>query len=103
MSKLKKAVAKLGEINEGEIIGIEVDNKQIIIVKSSGRVYALSRYCSHEDADLATGFLTEDRVVCPLHLSQFDLADGKPLSPPATEPLKSYPVEVVGDDIFLDI
>ena len=79
---MKKAVAKLSEINEGEIKGIEVDNNQIIIVKSRGRVYALSRYCSHEDADLTTGFLTEDTLVCPLHLSQFGLADGKALSPP---------------------
>ena len=100
---LKKVVAKMNEISEGEIKEINVDGEEVILVKSGGRVYALSRYCSHEKADLLTGFLTDDRLVCPLHLSQFDLVTGRALSPPATEPLKSYLVEVVDDDILLDI
>jgi len=100
---LKKVVARLSEISDGEIKVVDVDGEEAILVRSQGRVYALSRYCSHEKADLSTGFLAEDRLVCPLHLSQFDLASGVALSPPATEPLKSYSVEVVGDDILLDI
>ncbi|MEM1994932.1 MAG: Rieske 2Fe-2S domain-containing protein [Nitrososphaerales archaeon] len=99
---MKKVVAKTSEIREGEIKAFKVDGKQIILVKNGGKIYALSRFCTHEEADLSTGFLLEDRLVCPLHLSQFDLKSGAALTPPATEPLASYVVEVVEDMVVLD-
>ncbi|MFN3622057.1 MAG: Rieske (2Fe-2S) protein, partial [Nitrososphaerales archaeon] len=60
MTELKKVVAKTNEICEGEIKAFEVDGKQIILVKSGSKIYALSRFCTHEEADLSTAFLLED-------------------------------------------
>ena len=38
--------------------------------------------------------MIEDRVVCQLHLSQFDLRTGEVYNPPATEPLRRYNVKI---------
>ncbi len=100
---MKRVVAKSNEIREGEIKALEVEGKEIILVKSGGKIHALSRFCTHDKADLSTSILLEDRLVCPLHLSQFDLTDGKALTPPATEPLEVYLVEVVEGDVVLEI
>jgi len=47
--------------------------------------------------------MLEERVVCPLHLSQFDLKTGQVMNPPATEPLKTFNVQIRGDEIFVEI
>jgi len=69
----------------------------------SGKVYAVSGTCTHEEADLGLGFVLEGRVVCPLHLSQFDLKDGSVQNPPATIPLKTFNVKIDGGTIFVEV
>jgi 3-phenylpropionate/trans-cinnamate dioxygenase ferredoxin subunit len=61
-----------------------------------GELYALEDRCSHDDGPLVEGdWDADDRVVvCPRHGSRFDLASGRPLSLPATEPVETYPVRV---------
>jgi len=41
-------------------------------------------------------------IECWLHGSTFDLRTGKPTCLPATEPVATFPVEVRGEDIFVD-
>jgi nitrite reductase/ring-hydroxylating ferredoxin subunit len=47
--------------------------------------------------------MIEDRVVCQLHLSQFDLRTGEVNNPPATEPLRLYNVKIEEGSIFVEI
>jgi 3-phenylpropionate/trans-cinnamate dioxygenase ferredoxin subunit len=42
-------------------------------------------------------------VECWLHGSRFDLRTGKPIGPPATEAVTTYPVRVDGDDVFVAV
>ncbi len=98
-----KNVAKLKDLPEDIPMPFNVDGIDIILIRRGDRVYALSRFCTHEGADLTLGFLAEDRLICPLHLSQFDIATGDALNPPAEEPLKTYVVKLSGDDVSIDI
>ena len=75
----------------------------MLISKIGGEVYAVGGICTHEETDLGLGFVLEDRVVCPLHLSQFDLKTGEVLNPPATEPLQRYNVKIEGETIFVEV
>ncbi len=47
--------------------------------------------------------MIEERVVCQLHLSQFDLKTGEVYNPPATEPLRRFNVKIEEGSIFVDI
>ncbi len=96
-------VLELSELPSGSIASVDVEEKHILLANVGGEVFAMSGYCTHEETDLGTGFMIEDRVVCPLHLSQFDLRTGEVYNPPATEPLKRYNVKIEGNDIFVEI
>ncbi len=42
-------------------------------------------------------------IECYLHGSRFDLRTGKPTTFPATEPVATFPLELRGDDVYVDI
>ncbi len=44
---------------------------------ASGRVVAFGRYCPHEGADLARGYLRDGRVMCPWHNLPIDPETGQ--------------------------
>lgn len=65
-------------------------------------MFATESVCTHEDADLSGGFLTEDGVMCPLHMSVFDPCTGKPGNPPATKPLRTFNVKITEGTIYVE-
>ena len=94
---------KSSELAEGSMAASDVGGTHILLARIGGEVSAVSGICSHEDSDLANGFMLEDRVVCMLHLSQFDLRTGAVQNPPATEPLKRFNVKIEGETIFVEV
>lgn len=60
---------------------------------------ALYMRCSHQGAELqAAG----DRLTCPAHGSEFDNR-GLAKQGPAEDALRSFPVAVMGDELFIDL
>jgi 3-phenylpropionate/trans-cinnamate dioxygenase ferredoxin subunit len=94
---------KASELTEGTISTLDVNGVHVLLAKIGGEVSALSGTCTHDDADLGLGFVFEDRVVCPLHLSQFDLRTGQVLNPPATAPLRTFNAKIEGGMIFVEL
>lgn len=94
---------KVADLAEGTMSAVDVNGNHILLAKIGGEVSAVSGICTHEETDLGLGFMLEDRVVCPLHLSQFDLRTGQVMNPPATEPLKRFNVKIRGDLIFVEV
>jgi 3-phenylpropionate/trans-cinnamate dioxygenase ferredoxin component len=84
----------LSELPPGKLVSVELEGKRVLLSNLEGTVYAVSAICTHEEFDLAQGFIMENAVVCPLHLSQFDLRTGEVYNPPATEPLKVFNVKI---------
>ena len=74
-----------------------------MIVNLDGTLHALDRVCTHEDADLSTGFLIGSVVTCPLHLSRFDVVTGEVQNPPAMKPLKTYSLKVEGTSVYVQL
>ena len=56
----------------------------------------------HAAVALSEGEVEDCTVECWLHGSRFDLRTGKPTGLPATEPIATFPLEVRGDDIYVD-
>jgi nitrite reductase/ring-hydroxylating ferredoxin subunit len=74
-----------------------------MIVNVDGQLRALDRICTHEEADLTTGFIVGSVVTCPLHLSRFDLASGEVQNPPATTALRMYGLKVEGTSVYVQV
>jgi nitrite reductase/ring-hydroxylating ferredoxin subunit len=93
----------LADLAEGTISAVDLNGNHILLSKIGGEVYAVSGVCTHEATDLSRGFVLEERVVCPLHLSQFDLRTGEVMNPPAEVPLQRFNVKIEGDAIFVEV
>jgi nitrite reductase/ring-hydroxylating ferredoxin subunit len=83
--------------------GVEVEGTKLLISNISGEIYAVSGVCTHEEFDLVDGMVVENSVVCPLHLSTFDLRTGEVYNPPAVDPLKVFNVKIDGDTVFVEV
>jgi len=96
-------VCKLNQLKKGEMIDFDYKDKKILLANLDGKIHASDRICTHADADLSTGILTEEGVTCPLHLSTFNLKTGVPENLPAEVPLKIYNVKIEQNEIYIEV
>ena len=91
------------QVKEGQLFSFIHEDKKLLIANLKGQIHATDLICTHADADLSTGFLSDEGVRCPLHLSVFNLVNGKPQNLPAETPLKIYNVKIDDDEIFVEL
>ncbi len=73
------AVAKTGDLDEGEAVQVIVGRKEIAIYNLDGAYYATEDICTHAYASLADGYVEGELIECPLHGGCFDIKTGKTL------------------------
>ncbi|MGA3109663.1 MAG: non-heme iron oxygenase ferredoxin subunit [Candidatus Bathyarchaeia archaeon] len=93
----------ISEVPPGSMRAVDLGDKKIMIVNVDGKLFATDRVCTHETADLSTGFLIGSVVTCPLHLSRFDVVTGEVQNAPATVPLKTYGLKVEGTSVYVQV
>ncbi len=91
------------QVGSGKLFGFDHNEKRVLLSNLNGKIYATDLICTHAEADLSTGFLTEEGIRCPLHLSVFNLETGEPTSPPAEKPLKTYNVKIQENEIYVEV
>lgn len=91
------------ELEKGEMLDFDHDDKKILLTNLNGKIYATDRICTHADADLSGGILSDEGVTCPLHLSTFNLETGVPQNLPAELPLKTYNVKIEQNEIYVEV
>jgi 3-phenylpropionate/trans-cinnamate dioxygenase ferredoxin subunit len=91
------------QVKEGQLFGFESDDKKILLANQKGKIFATDLICTHAEANLSTGFLSDEGVRCPLHLSVFNLQNGEPQNPPAELPLKTYNVKIEQNEIYVEV
>ncbi len=94
--------AKMEEVPAGTIREYAIEGKVIALANVSGKLFAINNVCLHRDGPLGEGELEGQKVTCPWHGWQYDVTTGKLVANPAVG-VETFPVEVRGDDIFVDI
>ncbi len=79
---------------EGENIVVDFDGTDIALFKIQGSFYAIEDICSHDGAEIASGLLDGDEIICPRHGARFCIKTGAVKSPPAYEAIKCFPVRI---------
>ena len=97
------ALAKTADVPPGRVNVYEVGDRQIAICNVDGTFYAIDDICTHDGGSLDQGQLEGDEIECPRHGARFDVKTGRPLTLPAVMPVKSYPVQVEGDEIKVQV
>lgn len=93
--------AKTNEITPGTIREFQVEGKAVALANVGGKYYAINNTCLHRGGPLGQGDLNGAVVTCPWHGWQYDVTTGKVKQNPAVG-VDCYPVEVRGEDIFVD-
>jgi 3-phenylpropionate/trans-cinnamate dioxygenase ferredoxin subunit len=77
-----------------ENIIVDVDGTEVAIFKIDGQFYAIEDVCSHDGAEIASGELDGDEIICPRHGARFCVKTGEVKCAPAYENVDSFPLRV---------
>lgn len=97
------AVARVGELEVDQMKLLRVNGRRVVLGRTEDGYVAFDDHCSHRGASLADGVMICGTVQCLWHGSQFDAATGEVRAGPATEPIRTYQVDVVEDEVRLTI
>ncbi len=92
-------VAAANAIAEGEHVVVDVDGSDVAIFNLKGEFYAIEDVCTHDGAEIASGELDGDEIICPRHGARFCIRTGQVKCPPAYEDVAVFPVRVVNGRI----
>jgi 3-phenylpropionate/trans-cinnamate dioxygenase ferredoxin component len=110
-------VLKKEELRYGEMKEVEAGGYKFNLARVGDRYFASEARCPHMGGKLADGKLEGTIVTCPVHGSQFDLADGRnirwtnwsgamlALTKIMKKPrnLRTYPVVIEQDTLFIEV
>jgi nitrite reductase/ring-hydroxylating ferredoxin subunit len=120
---MKTKVADLASLDSGKGFCVKARDVSLILVKTSDGVHALENKCPHLGLPIGRGKIEGDDIVCPFHGSRFNVRTGECLDwvsavvgmkIPAwssallsfgkkPQPVRTFPVSVEGQDIFVDL
>jgi 3-phenylpropionate/trans-cinnamate dioxygenase ferredoxin subunit len=96
-----KALEKLHRLHEGYIQAHKVNQLDILLIYSEGKLYGFKNYCPHQGVPLTHGSVENGAIRCPLHGFEFRLKDGRPLTG-ISSPLESIPLVYDGNSVGIE-
>jgi naphthalene 1,2-dioxygenase system ferredoxin subunit len=96
-------IVSKADVPEDDVMGVDIDAKSIALYQVDGEIFATDNICTHGNARLCDGFLEGHEIECPLHQGKFDIRSGKAMCAPLTEDIRTYPVKIEGDRVFIEI
>src|SRR3954463_11128977 len=96
-----KAGISLEQLVDGGMVLGTVDGEEVIVARRQNEFFAVGAHCTHYHGPLAQGLIVDDTVRCPWHHACFSLRTGEAVRAPALDPLPSWRVERVGNQLFV--
>lgn len=93
----------LAQLQDSKPIRLEKNGLAICVARVGQEVFAFADTCTHAEASLAEGDITNFKIECWLHGAEFDLRSGEALTLPATEAVQTYAVRIDGDSVTIEI
>lgn len=90
------------EINSGEAKSFQLGDLKVVVCNVNGEYFAVEDVCSHDDGVLVSGtssMVESCQLECPRHGARFDVKTGKATRMPAIAPIKSYKINISGDEL----
>ncbi len=93
----------LDQLTQGKPVKLEKNGKTICVTRIGDEVFAIDDTCSHSEASLSEGEVTDFKIECWLHGAEFDLRTGEAVTLPANIPLETYVVTVNANSVTVEI
>ena len=95
------ALARTSQIAPGTTLRVDRAGDAILLCNVDGTIYAIEDTCTHDGEPLDAGALEGCKIECPRHGALFDVTTGAALTLPAFLPVKTYPVRLDGEEIYI--
>ena len=73
---------------------VDIDDVAIAVFNLDGAYFAIEDVCTHDFGTLTGGCVEGGEIMCPRHGARFDIRTGEALTPPAYEPVATFPVRI---------
>ncbi len=88
-------VENAADLDHGEHLLVDVDDVVIAVFNLDGEFFAIEDVCTHDGSEIASGCIKGDNIECPRHGAQFCIKTGEVKSPPAYEPVDTFPIQII--------
>jgi toluene monooxygenase system ferredoxin subunit len=95
-------VATVDDLWSGEMLGLVVTGRKVLLVNLDGTIYAYEDKCAHLGVTLSNGHLRGAHLTCRAHQWEYDLCTGRGRIP-ATVRLRAFAVRVEHGNILVDV
>ena len=96
-------VGTADNVEVDDVIRFDHNDKTFCVYNLEDGFYATDGICTHEAVHLEDGLVMDNEIECPMHQGVFDIKTGEAISPPACDDLKTYPVKVEDNNIYIQI
>jgi 3-phenylpropionate/trans-cinnamate dioxygenase ferredoxin subunit len=93
----KVSALKLSELQDRKPVKITINGEDLCVTRIGDEVFAIDDTCTHSEASLSEGDVTDYKIECWLHGAEFDLRTGAAVTLPANIAVKTYSVKIVND------
>jgi 3-phenylpropionate/trans-cinnamate dioxygenase ferredoxin subunit len=94
----------VGDIGIEDVLRFDHGGRTFAICRDAqGDVHAIDGHCSHENAHLAEGLVRGHTIECPKHNGRFDIRTGEAVRIPARVRLRTYPIKILDERIYIAI
>jgi 3-phenylpropionate/trans-cinnamate dioxygenase ferredoxin subunit len=90
-----------GSLPEGKPQKVALGDKDVCVARIGEEVFAVADMCTHAEASLSEGDISNYKIECWLHGAEFDLRTGEAKTPPAVESLETFTVHRDGDTVTI--
>jgi 3-phenylpropionate/trans-cinnamate dioxygenase ferredoxin subunit len=98
------AACSVDEVDPEDVVPFQHEGVDYAIYRSpDDEYYATAGHCTHERELLCDGLVMDGVIECPKHNGRFDYASGKALGAPVLVDLRTYPVKVEDDTVYIGI
>jgi len=94
---------KFDQLESGKPVKLEKEGKSICVTRIGDEVFAIDDTCSHSEASLSEGYISDFKIECWLHGAEFDLRTGEAVTLPANIALATYAVKIEANSVTVEI
>ena len=98
------AACDVDDVDEEDVVPFQHAGLDYAIYRSpDGEFYASDGHCTHEKQLLCDGLVMGGEIECPKHNGRFSYATGRALGAPVLVDLRTYPVKVEDDTVYIGL
>jgi 3-phenylpropionate/trans-cinnamate dioxygenase ferredoxin component len=95
---------EVDDIEVEDVIRFDHEDRTFAIYRTEkGDFFASDGYCTHEKFHLSNGLVMGNVIECPKHNGRFDIPTGQAKRAPVCVDLKTYPVKIEADKVYIQI